>query len=221
MTDFENILHEKVNIFRTFAKENYPDKTEDNDNGEWGIGTEFYDMFDSACDVIKNLDPHMTNIQTKDDLLYAIARDNEGEVLIEYLKDYPNWFKVLCRKVLCTNYTNAKWQFAKQLPKYQADDNLKDLIFDFLQVEDEYTQRMSLQALAEIYPDKAEEYAVYFWERDKFKDNAYCEEYQKIMVLHVLKDINSSKLEHYLDLALKSDFYYLRQNAKDILDSIK
>lgn len=42
------------------------------------------------------------------------------------------------------------------------------------------------------------------------------QEYQKIVVLHVLHIINSNELEKYLDLADKSEYYYLRENAEEI-----
>ena len=90
------------------------------------------------------------------------------------------------------------------------------MIFDFLQVDDEYTQRMALKSLAYIHPDKAEEYAIEFWWRDKYKDDAFGHEYQKIMVLHVPHMIHSTKLEKYLDLADESEYYYLKENAREI-----
>jgi hypothetical protein len=55
-----------------------------------------------------------------------------------------------------------------------------------------------------------------FWWRDKYKDDAYASEYQKIMVLHVLYIIHSTELEKYLDLADESEYYYLKENAKEI-----
>ena len=58
---------------------------------------------------------------------------------------------------------------------------LNEIIYDFFKTDDEYTDRMALQALAEIYPEQAERYAVDFWERKKYE----YDEYQKIMVLHV------------------------------------
>ncbi|MFR2168297.1 MAG: hypothetical protein ACLS5W_10975 [Coprococcus sp.] len=85
-----------------------------------------------------------------------------------------------------------------------------------MQVDNEYTQRLALQSLAYIYPDKAEEYAIDFWWRDKYKDDAYASEYQKIVVLHVLHIIHSAELEKYLDLADKSEYRYLKENAEEI-----
>jgi hypothetical protein len=50
----------------------------------------------------------------------------------------------------------------------------------------------------------------------KYKDDDYASEYQKIMVLHVLYIIHSKELENYLDLADKSEYHYLKENAREI-----
>ena len=72
------------------------------------------------------------------------------------------------------------------------------LIFKFIESSDEYTSRMSLQTMAEIYPEKAEKYAVCFWNRGIYETGTYEDEYQKIMVLHVLRQIKSPLLEDYI-----------------------
>lgn len=151
-----------------------------------------------------------------DDILFGIARDNEAERIVGKLIDRPEWFSLLCRRSLTTDYVNAKWQFAKWLKDYKGKDNLHQLIYEFLNVDDEYTQRLALESLAYIYPDKAEKYAIDFWWRDKYKNNDYDEEYQKIMVLHVLRIIHSTELEKYLDLADKTEYYYLKENSEEI-----
>ncbi len=127
---------------------------------------------------------------------------------------------VLCRKSFSTDYLNAKWQFAESLKDYKGQDNLHELIYEFLNIDDEYTERLALLSLAYIYPDKAEKYAIDFWHRDKYKDNDYENEYQKIMVLHVLHIIGSNKLKEYLDLADKSEYYYLKENSKKIREEL-
>lgn len=127
---------------------------------------------------------------------------------------------VLCRKSLSTDYLNAKWQFAESLKDYKEQDNLHELIYEFLNIDDEYTERLALLSLAYIYPDKAEKYAIDFWHRDKYKDNDYEIEYQKIMVLHVLHIIGSNKLKEYLDLADKSEYYYLKENSQKIREEL-
>ena len=212
-----NLLYEKVDIFKSWAKQNYPEKTEEDDNGEWEIGGPLDDMVDAVLMVFKNIKCDNATEKLISDILYVIARDNECEIVISELLRYEEWFLLLCRECLDYEYTNAKWQFAKYLADYsKLEGDSKELIFRFVESDDEYTSRMALNTLGKLYPDKAEEYAVRFWERNKYEEGSYEQEYQKIMVLWVLKDINSPKLNHYLELAEKSPYKYLRENADEI-----
>ena len=205
-------LHTKVLAFRKWAEKYYPERTEDNDNGEWCFGTEFDEMYDAAVELIENEPAEAADEQVIDDLLYALARDNECELIAQILEDHDDWFSLLCRKCMESPYTNAKWQLAVRLRNYSGSDGLKELIYGFLSSGDEYTERMALESLAYICPEKAEEYAVRFWERDKYEHD----EYQKIMALHVLYKIKSAELEKYLRLAESSEYSYLRINAEEI-----
>lgn len=215
--DYESRLHKSVARFVKRADKDYPDWSERHDNGEWEIDLdEFYDMCNVIFEIIETISCDEATEQMLDDILFGIARDNECSRIIEVLLKFPEWYALLCRQVLSTDYINAKWQFAESLRDYNGKNEIKDLIFDFLRVDDEYTQRLALKSLAYIYPDKAEKYAVQFWHRDKYKDDAYASEYQKIMALHVLHMIDSSVLEKYLNLADKSEYYYLKENAKEI-----
>jgi hypothetical protein len=147
--DYENKLHKAVVGFIKEANKYYPHWSERNDNGEWEIGL---DKFDNMCNVIFEIIGAIScdeaTEQMYDDILFGIARDNECSRIVEVLLKYPEWYALLCRKVLSTDYINAKWQFAESLKDYNGKDEIKDLIFDFLQVDDEYTQRMALKSLA-------------------------------------------------------------------------
>ena len=77
--EFENELHLKVNAFKIWAKANYPEITEDNDNGEWCFGDEFDEMIACALNIIQKNPASSATEQIINDLLYAIARDNEWE----------------------------------------------------------------------------------------------------------------------------------------------
>ena len=192
--NYERKLHKCIAKFIKRANKDYPDWSESRDNGEWEIDL---NEFDDMCHVIFDI--------------FGIARDNECSRIVAMLLDYPEWYELLCKKVLSTDYINAKWQFAESLKDCNGKDEIRELIFDFLQVDNEYTQRLALQS-----SDKAEEYAIDFWWRDKYKDDAYASEYQKIVVLHVLHIIHSAELEKYLDLADKSEYRYLKENAEEI-----
>ena len=214
--DIVKMLNDKVRKFRKWAEKNYPDKTEDNDNGQWCFCSEFDEMYSAAVDVIEKCPASEADESVTDDLLYAIARDNECECIIQIAEKHNEWFSLLCRKCLDSPYTNAKWQFAKELGKYDGDDDLKQLIYRFLSTGDEYTERMALQSLADIDPKQAEKYAVRSWERNIYKHD----EYQKIMALHVLYRIKSPLLEKYLREADISDYHYLRENAAQIREML-
>ncbi len=215
--NYEKELHKKVKKFKCKANKIYPNWNEKNDNGEWEIGlNEFDEMCAVIFEIIKNISCDNASKQMLDDILFGIARDNEASRIVNELIDYPEWYSMLCRKSLETDYINAKWQFAESLKEYKGQDKLQELVYEFLNIDDEYTERLALQSLAYIYPNKATKYAIDFWWRDKYKDKDYEDEYQKIMVLHVLHIIHSTELEKYLDLADKTEYYYLKENSKEI-----
>jgi len=215
--NYEKKLHQKVKKFKRIANKDYPKWSEKHDNGEWEIGLkEFDEMCDVIFEIIEKTSCDEASEQMLDDILFGIARDNESERIAEKLLKHPEWYSLLCKKSLTTGYINAKWQFAGHLKDYNGKDGLHEIIFEFLKVDDEYTERLALQTLAYIYPDKAEQYAIDFWWRDKYKGKDYEDEYQKIMVLHVLNIIQSTELEKYLDLADKTEYYYLKENSEEI-----
>lgn len=215
--NYEKKLHKKVIKFKKRADKDYPDWNERNDNGEWEIGLdEFDEMCDVIFEIIENIACTVASEQMLDDILFGIARDNECSRIVDRLIEYPEWYSLLCKKSLTTEYINAKWQFAESLKDYNGQDGLHEIIFEFLKVDDEYTERLALRSLAYIYPEQTEKYAIEFWWRDKYKDKDYETEYQKIMVLHVLHIIHSTELEKYLDLADKTAYRYLKENAKEI-----
>ena len=204
-------LHNAVNIFKDLARRTHSKCDEEHDNGEWELDyVEFGDMVSAACDVTEKLKPEEVSAETIDELLYTIARDNECMSLINELS--PEWFCFLCGEVLKTPYTNAKWQFAECMKDHAEEAELKPLIFEFIESGNEYTERMAIESLAVLYPDKAEEYAEKFWNRNIYDQD----EYQKIMALHIFYRIGSPKLDYYLDLADKSSYEYLRMNAQEI-----
>lgn len=215
MNVYSKKLKAEVKKYKKWLSKYYPEIDENNDNGET-IGPNFDAMISSATEYIEETKPYDTSDEDIDAILYCMARDNESEVLADCLSEQYEWFSKLAEVCIKTNYTTAKWQLAKRLPKYKNDDKIANLIYDYIKIDDEYTQRMSLFSLAEIYPDAAEKYAVDFWKRDKYKGDSYSEEYQKIMVLYVLEKIKSNKLSYYIEEAKKSDYIYLKKMQKKL-----
>ncbi len=219
IANYESQFDILVENFKRWAEKNYPDITEENDNGEWVFCDEFDEMIGFSLKILENIEAEDATPQLIDNLLFCIARDNDCLSLIDNLENYPQWFSVLCKASFKTNYINAKWQFAKYLGKYNGDDNLQECIFEFLEIDDEYTQRMALSSLVSLYPNKVEECVEKHWAKSKeFGKNL--EGYHKMMVLDVLNRIKSSNLKRYLLLAQQSEHKYLKEFADKILNEM-
>lgn len=205
-------LNKYIKAFQKYQKRYYPHITEENDNGEWEIGIDQWDRMCSAyLKIIENYNAECATEPLVNDMLYVIARDSEcSHLLVETLK-YPDWFEVLCRHSVKTDYYNARWQFAEQLGKYQGKSNIKNLLFQFIESGDEYTERMALHSLCEHFPERVEEYAVKFWERNIYKED----EYQKIMALYALHKIQSPLLNEYILKSYETDYGYLKGWAEE------
>lgn len=148
---YEKELHESVCSFKRWAEKNYPKWTEENDNGEWEVGSyEFNEMCSNILKIIENTSCTEATQQMTDDILFGIARDNECSVIVDTLLEHNEWYSFLCRQCLKTNYINAKWQFAKSLIDYKGNDNLCEMVFEFLEAGDEYTERLALKSLSYI-----------------------------------------------------------------------
>lgn len=211
-------LYKEIELFKKWADENYPDWSEENDNGDWVMEEQshFREMCDAVMEIIKTRDPYEDDEIMANAVLFAIARDNECEQIISELAKHENWFELLAEKSICSKYINAEWQFAGHLNECVSCD--RELYFQFVRSENEYTSRLALRSMSKIMPETAEKYAVEFWNRGKYPLGSFEDEYQKIMALSVLYETGSAKLEEYLNKALESDYIYLVKNAEDIIN---
>lgn len=102
-------LHQRVMEFKQFQKKNYPKMTEENDNGEWEIGYRQWDEMNCAyLNIIEKYTPESIKEELIDDMLYVIARDSECSNLIIQTLQYSQWFEILCKRSIATNYYNAR-----------------------------------------------------------------------------------------------------------------
>lgn len=165
--DDVRILHKFVEKFKELQKRDYPDITEENDNGEWEIGCEFWNEMNSAyLEIIEKYEAESIGKELAEDMLYVIARDSECSHLLVRTLNYPKWFEVLCRYSITTDYHNAKWQFAEQLGSYMGDSDIKELLFYFIESGDEYTERMALYALHKVNSPLLKEYIAKSYETE-------------------------------------------------------
>ena len=102
---------------------------EEHDNGEWEIGTDnhFDEMVSAAGEVISNTDFADADEVLIDAMLFAVARDNECEMLADELLKHEGWFTLLAKSSLGSEYVNAQWQFAKRIGEIELLRSLGDI----------------------------------------------------------------------------------------------
>lgn len=199
-------LRSEVAKFRAWAQQ-FP--AEDR-YGEWECGylawTELHAASIECLDTVPATDLCGGAV---DDLVYAIARDNETSYLASQLGQRPLLLSTLLPHILACEEPDTRWQTAAQLGKQvlpfaTAESALLQLIED----NDEYVRRIALQALGRIGSLHTERLCTQAWESGH--------EYQRIMVLWVLLTIESRQLGRYLTLAMEDGRNYLCMNAARI-----
>lgn len=145
-----------------------------------------------------------------DDILYAIARDNEGEVILEQIAENTSLIVFLANHAARGDEMDAKWQFAVALGKLPETHRAEaeKLLLTLADDTDEYVSRMSILALGKIKSEHAEALAERAWESGH--------EYQRIAALWVLSDVSSTKLSDFLGLAIQDGRQSLIHNVEEI-----
>lgn len=200
------IFNIEVEKFRSWASR-YP---EDTRSGEWECDYGEWPSLNSAfLNFIESKSPAELSETEITDLLYIIARDNEIEDLIEAVALKRELFVLLLSHVIDSAENDAKWQFAVAIGQNTLNQNLaEDALLKLVNDAHEYTSRMALRSLGKIGSSKTETLCKRAWETNH--------EYQRIMALWVLKEIDSEELQKYLELALFDGRKYIVQNAIEI-----
>lgn len=134
--------------------------------GEWEIDYPAWeDVWDAFCQVLTDFKAGQAEERLLAEMLYLIARDNEGEGLIQRTARHPAWFEALCRCAVRSPEPEARWQFAAYLPECPCSREVKDLILDFAKDSHEYVNRRALLAMPALRPRCVEQFAPLFWER--------------------------------------------------------
>lgn len=208
-------LSEQAAKLHLWQETTYPGRTTEELGGEWEVDYPAWDdVFDAFCHVLTDLDAGQAEEPLLAEMLYLIARDNEGEGLIQRTTQYPAWFEVLCRYSVQSSEPEARWQFAAYLPECSCSREVKDLILDFAGDSQEYVNRRALLAMPALRPDCVEQFAPIFWERDCYSPEL--QEYQRIAVLVALDTIHSNQLPQYLEQAKRDGRRYLLEHAERI-----
>ncbi len=184
-------LSREVSRYKAWAEEYFNPKR----SAEWECDyPEWESLYASVGEVIKTSRSNWSSQQVED-LLYAIARDNEAERIIEEVAEDPAALLSLARAAVASSEHDAKWQFAAALGEIPGDGRkaAEALLLILVEDRDEYVSRRSLLALGRLKSAQAEALAERAWNSGN--------EYQRAAALAVLKDLDSAKLERYLDLA--------------------
>jgi len=208
-------LLKQAEKFRQWQETTYPGKTAEGIGGEWEVDYPAWDdVFDAFCHVLTDSEVGQAEEQLLAEMLYLIARDNEGEGLIQRTAQHPAWFEALCRCAVRSSEPEAKWQFAAYLPECPCSQEVKDLILDFAKDSHEYVNRRALLAMPALCPGCVEQFAPLFWERNCYPPEL--QEYQRIAVLVSLDAIHSNLLPRYLEQAKQDGRNYLLKHAERI-----
>lgn len=209
-------LLEQAAKFRRWQETTYPGKNAQEIGGEWEIDYPAWeDVWDAFCQVLTDFKAGQAEERLLAEMLYLIARDNEGEGLIQRTARHPAWFEALCRCAVRSPEPEARWQFAAYLPECPCSREVKDLILDFAKDSHEYVNRRALLAMPALRPRCVEQFAPLFWERDCYPPEL--QEYQRIAVLVSLDAIHSNLLPRYLELARQDGRKYLLEHAARIM----
>jgi len=180
--------------------------------GEWEEDYDNWPQLVSAAEVLINSGLYNNPDQAlTDDILYAIARDNECGRISDILEDNLELLEHLATHAVNCNEWHAKWQLAVLVGESTLK-NTAELIRPYLSDNEEYVRRRSLIAITPHSPDEAEIIAI------KQISDEY--EYTRIVSIHVLFEVNSTKLKYYLDILKNDNNEHVRSNVEEILSKV-
>lgn len=153
------------------------------------------DLYDAVRDVLQTLPLEDWTPELQQDVLYALARDNEDEVLLGELLDHPGILLRLAAAAVVYPDYEARWQVAHALGHLNKSPVECDAVLRVLATtdEEEYVRRRALLALGNRRSPLAEPLALGAWDTGQ--------EYQRIAALEVLYQVHSSHLSRILEAA--------------------
>lgn len=124
-------------------------------------------------------------------LLYCLARDNEGEHVGTMIGSRPDLLFLLADAARSSNEPDAKWQLSELLGQVvDRRDEAECLLLEFVRDDHEYVSRIALLALSSLQSDHLEPMAERAWKTDQ--------EYQRIAALWALYAAGSPLLTEYV-----------------------
>lgn len=163
----------------------------DRRRGEWECDYEGWPSLRSAFEAfLARRAPSEWTREETDDVLYAVARDNEDEVLASALAAYPEHLLVAALASVEGGERDAKWQLAEVLT--HAVPERAHAVLERLSVDDDdYVRRRVLLLLARLGSPLVEPLAERAWQSG--------DEHQRIAALGALHEVGSPRLDELLD----------------------
>lgn len=189
-----------INDFRCWQLKRFSDLPVSQMNGEWE--NEYDDwgkIYQSFRNVLSSVDPGLANDALLDEMIYVIARDNECEILIDELIQYPRWFEVLCKRSLQTGEADAKWQFADRLPQCECRPEVMDMIWAFANDSHEYVRRRARARISEMKKIKVR----CIWEHNGSDSLIYSADFIGAFTRGGSKDIAKAKMRREINAYLR------------------
>ena len=204
--DAASLLHAEVARFKGWAAE-IPIATR---SGEWECDySDWKRLWAAAKLLIETVPVAMWTKAMTEDFLYALARDNEVEVIADEFEQRSEALLELAARAIDSVETDAKWQIAVKLGELSEHiQRAEALLIHLVQDVDEYVSRRALLALGKLKSVMTERFAERAWQTGH--------EYQRIAALWALKYQGSSKLGEYLLQAEEDGREYVVRNATEI-----
>ena len=163
--------------------------------GEWECDFEGWtELREAVFRFLIEVPPHQWGAETCDLLLYALARDNEVELIAEEIAMAPGALLVLAKAAIPSAEVDAKWQIAEQLAQTATHlPEAESLLIILADDVNEYVRRRALLSLAKIGFRSVEDLADAAWATDDV--------YQRIAALTALRDVRSPRLDAFLERA--------------------
>jgi hypothetical protein len=150
------------------------------------------DLYSAARQTLAGPMPEEREVEL---VLYALARDNECECILEMLQEQPHSGMRVARAAVNFGDADARWQVAIFLGTQEGEE-ARRLLRSLVQDSAEYVRRRALLASVERDPVFAEETATAWLAAE--------DEYSRLAALSVLEATHSHRLVNALD-QLRSD----------------
>jgi hypothetical protein len=176
--------------------------------GEWERDYDhWYELLPAAGRVL-HLSPENWRPETTEQILYVLARDNETELIADWVGDRPSVLIHLAGAARLQSDRDAKWQIAVRLGRMPMTNMTEDLLLAFARDADEYVRRIAMMALADLGSSHVEDLVGAAWKTG--------DEYQRMAGLYALQRIRSPRLAKFTELARADGRQFLIKSIERI-----